>query len=76
MAGAGVGGVGVVAGVNGAGAGRSDRVPMDRVLAWAQRHCEDQGVEFKITDPTVIAEVAPLFGAGTDDAAAIASRRA
>ncbi len=66
------GGVGVMARVT---KPADQRVPMDRVLAWAAASCEDQGIEFKITDPTVIAEVAPLFGAGTDDAVAIASRR-
>ena len=53
-----------------------NRVPRERMLAWGKASCEAQGVPFKITDPKLIETLAPLFGAGTDDARAMSSRRA
>lgn len=52
-----------------------NRVPRERMLAWGKASCEAQGVPFKITDPKVIEALAPLFGAGTEDARTMSSRR-
>lgn len=35
--------------------------------AWAERTCAEQGVELKVTDPDIAAQIATLLYAGRDE---------
>jgi hypothetical protein len=53
--------------------GRSRQAPLhadrpdgsERVVAWVERHCAEQGVAVKVTDPLVLAKVADILLEGS-----------
>jgi hypothetical protein len=38
----------------------------ERVEAWVKRHCAEQGVPVKMTDPLALAEIAEILLAGRE----------
>jgi hypothetical protein len=38
----------------------------ERAKAWVERHCDEQGVPVKLSDPLALAEIAEILGSACD----------
>jgi hypothetical protein len=45
---------------------RSQRDLRERAVAWVERHCAEQGVPVKLSDPLALAEIAEILRSGRE----------